>query len=655
MCGIAGIFSLDPRQAPRADELVAMRSRLHHRGPDGVGLHVDGPVGLAHTRLAIIDVEGGAQPLANEDATVWVCFNGEIFNHVELRAELVARGHRFATRSDTEVLVHLYEDLGERFVERLNGQFAIALWDSKQQRLVLARDRLGIRPLFYAHDHRHSDAQPRIAFASEVKALFALPGVPRRLDPRGLASIFTYWSTIGDATVFEGVHAVPPGHVLTLDAQGSTCKPYWTWPFDDTADDRPLDEARAVDELRALMADAVRLQLRADVPVGAYLSGGLDSSIVTTLVAQQGDTRLRSFSLAFDDAAFDESEHQRTLAKHLRADHDTVRVGAGDIAASFERLVWHAESPMVRTAAVPMMLLADRVRASGFKVVLTGEGADEAFAGYDLFKEARVRRRALRSPGTRAVLARLYPYLPHAPGALGALAAGFFDPALGAPNDPWFAHATRMSTSRRALQWLTPAWREAADAWDAKSALRAALPPDFAQRSDLARDQCVEAQTLLPGYLLSTQGDRAAMAASVEARFPFLDHRIVELAARLPTRMKLRGLHEKRVLKLAWRNELPPSIVARTKQPYRAPDSACFFDAGKPLEWVDELLSASSLKDAGIFESNAVGKLVAKCAAGKAIGFGDNIAFVGIVSTMLVHRRFVRGDGSKVSGQGVPT
>lgn len=621
-----------------------MGARLTHRGPDGSGIHIVGPIGLAHARLAIIDVEGGHQPLCNEDGSVWVSFNGEIFNYRELRADLLARGHTLRTQSDTEVLVHLYEERGDDFVHALNGQFAIALWDARRQRLVLARDRVGIRPLYYAMDGK------RLAFASEVKALFALPGVQRRMDADGLASIFNFWSVLAPATVFEGVHCVPPGHLMTIDDAGMQTSCYWAWTFDATADDDPIDDETATEALRELLADAVRLQLRADVPVGAYLSGGLDSSILTTIVARQSDAQLRTFSLTFDDAEFDESAHQRMLVKHLGTQHSSMRIDAAAIGAAFPRMVWHAESPVVRTAAVPMMLLADLVRANGYKVVLTGEGADEAFAGYDIFKEAAIRRRMMRSSCAGSALSRLYPYLTHAPTSLGALSRGHFDAATASDaRQPWFSLNARMTTSRRTLNFMEPAWQNAALAWDPKASLAKQVPPGFGAWPALARDQFVEAQTLMSGYLLSSQGDRVAMAASVEARYPFLDHRVLEFAARLPSRLKLRGLHEKRILKRAWKRDLPEGIVHRTKQPYRAPDSASFFDQGRPLPYVMDLLSASSLKDAGMFSATAVDKLVAKCAAGRAIGFGDNIAMVGIVSTMLLHRQFVRGDGASAA------
>jgi asparagine synthase (glutamine-hydrolysing) len=641
MCGIAGLWSLNPALPPRVPELEAMVAAMHHRGPDGRGTRIDGAIGLGHARLSIIDLVGGAQPMSNEDQTVWVVFNGEIFNYIELRQQLLREGHWFHTDSDTEVLVHLYEQHGDNFVDHLNGQFAIALWDGRRQRLVLARDRVGIRPLFYTW------CNGRLAFASEVKALFALPEVPRRLDSAALASLFSYWSVLPPGSVFEGVLTLPAGHLMTVDGGGARVHRYWDWPFG--TNETSASEERCAEELRELLLDAVRLQLRADVPVGAYLSGGLDSSIITTIIRKHTATPLRSFSLTFEDAEFDESVHQRELVEHLHTEHSSICVSKAAIGAAFPRTIWHAESPVVRTAPVPMMLLADSVRNSGYKVVLTGEGADEAFAGYDLFKEARVRRfmaHAPRSSCRGRLLGRLYPYLAHSPAASQALAQRFFSDGIDQIDDPGFAHHPRLSVSRRSFQFFRDDWRERLLAWNPSAALAAQLPPEFKQWRPLERDQYVEAHTLMTGYLLSSQGDRVAMAASVEARYPFLDHRVIEFACRLPSRFKLRGLREKLLLKKAMSAALPSSIGKRTKQPYRAPDSACFFDKGKALPYVEELMSPGRLNDAGLFDSGSVAKLFEKCRSGRAIGFGDNIAFVGVLSSMLLHEQYIQPTGA---------
>ncbi|MEL1264530.1 asparagine synthase (glutamine-hydrolyzing) [Pseudoxanthomonas putridarboris] len=645
MCGIAGLVVPAGAPSPSEPMLAAMIAALRHRGPDGSRVRIDGQVGLAHARLSIIDPEGGWQPIHNPDRTVWVIFNGEIFNHVELRETLERLGHRFYTDSDTEVIVHLYDRYGDDFVEHLNGQFAIALHDTRRQRLVLARDRVGIRPLYVS---RHGGG---VAFASEVKALYARSGQPRGLDVRALGETFSFWSTLGTRTVFAGIEQLAPGHTMAFDLRDPALAPvvkrYWQWRHL-LGDGAWRSEDDVAEELHALLVDAVRLQLRADVPVGAYLSGGLDSSVIATLIRRHTPTPLRTFSLGFADAEFDERPYQRLMAESLGTEHSEVVVSHADIAAAFHRAVLHAEAPLVRTAPVPLMLLAGHVRQAGYKVVLTGEGADEVFAGYDLFKEAKLRRFMARqpdSPWRGRLLERLYPYLAHSPVRSRGFAERFFQEGAGQLGQPWFAHLPRVRSTQRVLRFLHPDLREQLQAWDPLRTLAEQLPPDIDGWPALARDQHVESATLLSGYLLSSQGDRMSMAQSVEGRYPFLDHRVIELANRMPAHYKLRGLREKHILKRAMRDELPEAVLRRHKQPYRAPDSACFFAGGEALPWVRQALQPDRLAACGLFDTTAVDHLVEKCRNGRAIGFPDNMAFVGILSMLALHEAFVQGRG----------
>lgn len=639
MCGLAGIAAPVGAPPPRTSTLEAMIAALHHRGPDGSRVRVDGSVGLAHARLSIIDLQGGWQPMGSADGSVQLVFNGEIFNHVELRADLQRLGHVFASASDTEVILHLYQRHGDDFVEHLNGQFAIVLHDLRRGRLVMARDRIGIRPLYY---HR---ADGRLAFASEIKALHAA-GVAMAWDPAALAETFGFWSPLGERTPFADVRQLLPGHRMTVDLHDPALAPhierYWRWqPSPDVAPG--ADEDALAEELHALLVDAVRLQLRADVPVGAYLSGGLDSSAIAALALRHAGADLRTFSLAFDDGEFDERPFQRMMARELGSRHSEIVVAQADIAAAFREAVWHAEMPLVRTAPVPMLLLAGHVREQGYKVTLTGEGADEVFAGYDLFKEAQVRRFMARQPGSRwrgRILERMYPYLAHSPARSPGFAAQFFGDA-GDPQAPGFAHAARLRSTRRVLRFLHPDLRAQVEAHDPLHALAGILPPMQGWKG-LDRDQATEAETLLPGYLLGAQGDRMAMARSIEGRYPFLDHRIVEFANRLPPTVKLRGLREKRLLKRAMRGELPAAITQRHKQPYRAPDSQCFFEGGSVRPWVADLLAPDRLDASGLFDVQAVGLLVEKCRRGRAIGYPDNMAFVGVLSLLLLQERFLQ-------------
>lgn len=639
MCGIAGILNLTADRPPTEAELDAMIRQLQHRGPDGYGFFHDTQAGLAHARLSIIDLAGGKQPIHNEDRSIWVSFNGEIFNYIELRATLEQQGHRFYTHSDTEVIVHLYEQHGVDFVQHLNGQFAIALWDQPRRRLVLARDRAGIRPLFYARTRN------RLLFASEVKALFVHAELPRRIDPEALAQIFTYWSPLAPRTVFEGVLALPPGHVLVAENGNIRTTRYWDWSFPQAPLPKERTAEEYAEELRALLVDAVRLQLRADVPVGAYLSGGLDSSIITSLIKNYTDVPLRTFSVTFEDAEFDESAYQQELVNYLGTQHSTLRCSTADISAAFPKVIWHAETPIVRTAPTPLMLLSAKVRAEGYKVVLTGEGADEVFGGYDLFKEAKIRRFCARQPQSKIrprLLERLYPYLKHSPASGRAYTENFFRQGAEHKDRAFFAHIPRWTTTRRIAQFLSPALQNVMRDRDPYTEIMQTLPAAIDGWIPLGRDQYVEAHTLLAGYLLSSQGDRVAMANSIEGRFPFLDHRVIEFGNRLPSRYKLMGLAEKYILKKSMAGLLPESIRTRTKQPYRAPDSQSFFRNGVAADYVTELFSEQRLREAGYFDPRVAAKLFEKCRSGRAIGFADNMAFVGILSTMLVDEMFVR-------------
>ena len=639
MCGIAGFSGPGVMPDLARPVLERMIHTLAHRGPDGYGIHAEPGVGLAHARLSIIDLATGDQPIHNERQTVWTVFNGEIFNYVELREALEAAGHRFYTRSDTEVIVHLYDRYGDGFVDHLNGQFAIALWDRERQRLVLARDRTGIRPLF------HARSAGRIWFASEVKALHAVLPETATLSPLGLVQALTYWSIPDPDTVYERVRSLPPGCLLSIERDGrENLTRFWDWTFPRAEETSPARIYRDVDQaaadLRALLVDAVRLQLRADVPVGAYLSGGLDSSGIVALIRGFTDTPVRTFSVAFEDGEFDESVHQAAMVRHLGTDHTTLRCGRRDIGEAFPRLLRHVETPILRTAPAPLMLLAESVHRHGYKVVLTGEGADEVFGGYDLFKEAKVRRFWARQPHSKVrplLLGRLYGYLNNSPVSKSGFAQSFFGQGMEHLGRPIFAHVPRWSTSMRAMAMLSPELRACVGSWDPLSAYEQTLPADIMDWSPLARDQYVEAKSLLAGYLLSAQGDRVSMAHSVEGRYPYLDHRLIEFASRLPPSFKVRGMTEKYLLRRALAGLLPADILRRTKQPYRAPDSQSFFFDGKPLDYVADLMSADRIRSAGYFDPTAVGHLFEKCRHGGATSFADNQAFVGVLSTMLVH------------------
>ena len=636
MCGIAGYLGLSRRDIPPRAVLARMVEALRHRGPDAGGLFVDGRVALGHRRLSIVDLSGGSQPLSSADGAVWVSFNGEIFNYVELRRELEARGRVFRTRSDTETIVEGYLDAGPDCVQSFNGDFAYALWDSTRQRLVLARDRMGVRPLYY------TIVEGALVFASEVKSLLEYPGVRAQLDPIALGQCFTFWFPLAPRTPYRGIHELPPGHQLIAERGMISVRPYWRLAFppasEAAADAR--SEGEVAEELEALLEDATRIRLRADVPVGAYLSGGFDSSATTALAMRAAAGGLRTFSVGFEHAEFDESAFQQEVVRALGTDHTAFTCSRSEIARSFPQVVRHAERPILRTAPAPLYLLARKVREQGFKVVVTGEGADEVFGGYDIFKEAKVRRFWARQPQSKwrpALLRRLYPYLQNMQSQSLDYLKAFFRTGLE-PGDPLFSHLPRFHLTRRVGRFFSPEMRHALAGYDAMQELRESLPEAFRSWHPLSQAQYLETCTLLPGYILSSQGDRMSMAHAVEGRFPFLDHRVVEFAARIPPRMKLKGLREKHILRAALGRHLPRAVVERPKQPYRAPDSESFAAGASP--GVDEALSPGALSRAGYFDPTAVQRLVAKCRSGAPIGAADNMAFVGVLSTQLLHEQF---------------
>jgi asparagine synthase (glutamine-hydrolysing) len=648
VCGIAGIVDL--KQAggapPAREQLLRMASALYHRGPDEFGIYRDRSAGLAHARLSIIDVSSGQQPLSNEDGTLWIVFNGEIFNYIELRAELQRLGHRFRTQSDTEVIVHAYEAWGEEAFPRMNGQWALALWDASKRRLVLARDRLGVRPLYLCEN------AGKLYFGSEVKAIFAAEAsIPRALDPVGIDQTFTFWTVVPPQTVFRGIEELRPAHLRVYENGAMYERAYWEPQYPEQPEcvqqfRGSLDDAARV--VRDALEDATSLRmLRADVPVGSYLSGGLDSSLVAAFGRRFAGERFQTFSLRFDDAEYDESGFQRLMVKQLGSEHHEVIVRRADIARVFPEVVYHTERPILRTAPAPLFLLSRLVRQHGIKVVLTGEGADEMFAGYDLFREGKVRRFWAKNPQSRLrprLLERLYPYLARSPVSQQAMARQFFGRNLAAYKSPGFAHETRWHTTSALKRLFSAPMRDATKDSNVVGRFLATLPEAFTRWSPLAQDQYIETRTLLSGYLLSSQSDRMLMANSVEGRFPFLDKQVVALADSLPPEYKLRVLDEKHVVKRAARGLVADEILLRQKQPYRAPDALSFVGRDIP-EYIEEVLQESCVAEAGVFEPKAIAQLWNKCKARSYDGQfsnADNMGLVGVLSTQLVHHHFVR-------------
>lgn len=636
MCGIAGICCLQEPKPISLDVVERMTAALNHRGPDGSGIYLDDRVGLGHTRLSIIDLAGGAQPIHNEDERFWIVFNGEIFNYPELRAELIQKGHRFSTATDTEAVLHLYEERGPSCLDALNGQFALAIWDSVKKELFLARDRYGILPLYY------TVTKDSLVFASEIKSLFTVPGVSRRIDPLAMDQIFTFWTTLADRTVFQDIHEVPAGHFMTLSRGSIKLRQYWAVPFSapEAYATSSLDELTG--SLRELINDAVRIRLRADVPVGCYVSGGLDSSGITALVKKRFNNDLKTFGIRFEDKAFDESEHQKHLVDSLGTVHRDILARNEEIGASLSAVLWHCEKPLLRTAPVPLFLLSRLVRENGYKVVLTGEGADEVFGGYDIFREAKILKFWSRQPQSRSrprLFGRLYPYIFQDNPRARHFVQSFFGTGMRAVGDPLFSHLVRWNTTQRIKTFFSEDLRKRIGEYSGYDDLKACLPRSYASLDYLSRAQYLEMSIFMSNYLLSSQGDRVAMAHAVEIRPPFLDHRIMDFMGRVPLKWRIKGLNEKYLLKEAFRELVPENILKRQKHPYRAPINSCLLNAGNPL--VDQHLSDSSLQESGLFEPVKVRRLLAKMRTSRKANEVDSMALAGILSTQIIHQQFI--------------
>lgn len=640
MCGIAGTLQLQGGLAD-SQRLRKMIAAIRYRGPDDSGVYSHGPVGLAHARLSIIDLAGGHQPMAIANGSIWIAFNGEIFNYIELREELIKKGHRFSTNSDTEVLLRLYQEEGEGCVDRLNGQWAFAIWDAPKRKLFLSRDRFGVRPLFY------TQTSETFFFASEIKALLTCPEVDCALDLKGLDQIFTFWVTTPPRTVFQGIHQLPPGHSMVIQDGKSVMFPYWKLQLRPQVDPDANREARLAAELLELLCDATKIRLRSDVPVGVYLSGGLDSTIIAALVKRMRATELRSFSVGFEQADFDESSYQLDASSFLGTSHSAIRCAYNDIVRVFPEVVWHAEQPILRTAPAPLYLLANLVHNRGLKVVLTGEGADELFGGYDIFKETKIRQfwgRQSDSSWRPLLLKRLYPYMQNIQRQSLEYLKHFFRVTGRDLGHPFFSHLPRWELTAKSKLFYSEDTKAVLGSYDAVRSLLPELPNEYAVWSPFGKAEFLESNYLLPGYILSSQGDRMAMAHAVEGRYPFLDHRVATFAATLPVRLKMKALNQKYLLKRAVKGLIPESIRTRHKQPYRAPEGRSFFDSRE--SYVEEILSASRIKQDGVFDPTTTASLMNKFRSGRETSIKDNMALSGILSTTLLIDRFIRGRSS---------
>jgi asparagine synthase (glutamine-hydrolysing) len=639
MCGIAGIVDYKNNAVSRS-VVEAMLCAINYRGPDESGIYSSPQAVLGSVRLSIIDLTGGQQPMSDPSGRFWIVFNGEIFNYPELRELLLSKGNHFLTQSDTEVLVQLYAEYGTNCLSMLNGQFAFAIWDKLEEELFIARDRVGIRPVFY------NLTDNRFSFASEIKSIFVQNNISPGLSLQNLAQIYTFWTTITPGTAFTGISELSPGHYLVFNKKGLRTGKYWDLHFG--SNDNSLTLSKAVEQFHELFYDAVKIRLRADVEVAAYLSGGIDSSSTVAYIKDIEPGILNTFSIGFEERDFDESSFQNEAVRFLNTRHRSIYCTSEEISQSFPKVIWHSETPVTRTAPAPMLLLSKLVRESNIKVVITGEGADEMLAGYDIFKEAKIRRFWAREPrsGIRPLLLkRLYPYLPQMQQANPVILRMFYGYKLEEINNPYYSHLLRWNNANHIKKHFSDSVKAELDGYLPQDELNTLLPEDFGKWGYLEKAQWLETTIFMSGYLLSSQGDRMAMANSVEGRYPFLDYRLIEFCNKLPGEFKLNGLNEKFLLKKLMNGRIPQSIIKRSKQAYRAPIKSAFY-LNKPPDYIKEMLSPGYFAKAGIFDYTSIANMLLKIEKTGNSTEVEDMVISSVISTHLLYNQFIEKNNS---------
>jgi asparagine synthase (glutamine-hydrolysing) len=609
MCGICGI-AIPSRLNRRVDEsqLAAMRDSLIHRGPDGAGVLIDGSVGLGHRRLSIIDPDGGGQPMSNEDDSVWIAFNGEIYNHRELRPTLEELGHRYRSSSDTETIIHLYEEFGPRGVEKLRGMFAYAIWDSRRRRLVIARDRLGIKPLYYV-----VKGDGELYFASEIKALVEGRAIRPELNYDALADYAANRSTSGEETLFRGVKRLLPGHTLTWRDGEIEVDRYWNLSFKKT--DERLNETQYVERFGELFRECVKSHLMADAPLGVFLSGGIDSSAIAAVMSGFVREPIKTFSVAFAERDSNELEYARAVARAFKTDHHEIVVSPEQFFDSLPALVYQEDEPIAHPSSVPLYFVSD-LAARRVKVALTGEGSDELLAGYNKYRVAiynlllgRGYERLTPAP-LRGMVKRQIGKLNGASRARRALERTFlFLPAE--IKDVYFDNFAVYSPSRQRRLFTAETYRRMRD----RDPYRVSLSYVEQSGAETTLDKLLAADMKTYLHELLMKQDQMSMAASLESRVPFLDHKLVEFAARMPDAMKLRGWTTKYVLRRAMRGVLPPEILTRKKMGFPTPVGRWF--RGPFRRVIDEYVLSERALARGVFDPSYAREIVARHAAGE--------------------------------------
>jgi len=644
MCGIAGIVDLSGKRPLPAGALQAMAQAIFHRGPDEDGfLEVPG-LGLASRRLSIVGLADGQQPIGNEDRSIRVVYNGELFDYPERRRELEGRGHRFATHCDTELVPHLWEDHQEGMFEKLRGQFALALWDQRRHRIVLARDRIGICPLYWTR--QSTPGGEWLLFASEIKALLASGMVDARPDPRGINHIFTFFALPGPVTCFEGIQALLPGHFLTIqlaphdDAASVSDRIYWEIDFPNQGEEDPGHDPKAlIDQFEAVMLQAVERRLRADVPVVSYLSGGVDSSLVVALASKVRGQPIPTFTIQIKDPQLDESSEAAETARYLGTKPIVVGCGPDEVLNTYPRLIQAAEGPVIDTSCAALLLLAQEVHSQGYKVAVTGEGADEWLAGYSWFKIHRLLGMLDFIPGVpiSQALRRAYLRLSGSPRFPWSVARRIQE-TIGGDN-AWMDIYGLMSLSKRRFysQQMDETLGDHLPYADLQLNLERAR-----RWHPLNRSLYLGGKVMLPGLLLNAKGDRVAMHSSVETRYPFLDEEVFSFLAKIHPRWKLHGFQNKYILRLLAERWLPKNVAWRPKAMFRAPFDS--FHGAQIPAFVDQLLSEESLAKTGYFEPTAVDhwrREFRSLRAGSPPRISVEMGLVGVIGTQLWYHTFI--------------
>jgi len=638
MCGISGFIDHSLRGLSESKyRLNCMLNRIFHRGPDEMGLFITGDCCIGSVRLSIIDTKFGQQPLCTPEGRYWIAYNGEVYNHDILREELEEKGHVFKTKCDTEVVVHMFAEYKEKCLQYLNGQFAFSIWDTELKRLFIARDRVGIRPLYYTLQGG------KFVFGSEIKAILEYPNIKKEINKESLKEIFTFWSALAPNTFFKDIYELPSGHFAYLKNGNLDVERYWDYSF---SIDKQITIEDAKEQFTYLFKDSLNLRMKADVPVAAYLSGGLDSTSTTAFIKNQFPNELNTFSIGFEEREFDETVYQREVAEYLNTNHHSITFRNEDVVGYLEKTLWHTEIPILRTSPLPMFKLSELVKNNDIKVVITGEGADEVLGGYNIFKEAIIREFWAKYPKSKIrplLLKKLYPYLTQFQNGKSVnYLKLFFGYQLSNTNSPVYSHLLRWNNSSKILNHLSEEYKLNLQNYDPVLNYVDQYKNKLNGYTLLNKAQFIETNIFMSGYLLSSQGDRVGMGNSVEVRYPFLDHRILEFCATLPDTFKLKGLNEKYLLKSVVKDHIPNSVLKRPKQAYRAPIQQALLN--DKSGFVNDVLQKSKLKDSGIFDCGSVETLINRMKSGRIISEMDNMALMAVLSTQIIEDKFIKNN-----------